>query len=491
MLRRVQIGDKIGDYQIVGFLGAGGMGQVYHGIHSKINRPAAIKILSTVTENSTFTERFFNEARLQSSLQHPNIATLYDFQEIDGRLVIFMEFADGECLDDLIKRRSFTVEDALRTFESICDAVAFIHGNGIVHRDIKAQNIKLTSDRKVKLLDFGIAKDDASMKLTKADGVIGTPTYLAPEQLMGKGAGPLTDIWALGVLLYEMLTGSSPFKGDNLGDLLSQITTGSYELPEKLNPAVSPAVSQIVAKCLKKDPEERYKSVDEVLASVRETLGTKNKPSFFGFRKSPPSSAKDAYQPAAANPGAPIAAPAPELSGQTGKEESRNRKLPLPLVAVGSFVGMLMLFGIIGITIWATRDSGSNVGAANSNTGQGPIKPAGNARGNTQPSNNSPSADGSAVNSSRNGGIAAPKPGSNWKLIRVTVETAEGPAQVYRNGVLVGSTPFELEGTEGETIELTLKREGYEDENVRFDVMERKLVNTYSLKRKRPDKIND
>src|SRR5690606_5831193 len=133
MSRRLENGEMIGDYRIVGFLGAGGMGSVYHGIHTKIDRPAAIKVLSNPSDGSTFKQRFFNEARVQSSLHHPNIATLYDFQEsADGNdLFIVMEYVDGDTLDVLIDQRRFAVEDALLTFKSICEAVKFIHENNI------------------------------------------------------------------------------------------------------------------------------------------------------------------------------------------------------------------------------------------------------------------------------------------------------------------------------------------------------------------------
>ena len=257
MSKRFQIGDRIGEYDIVGFLGAGGMGTVYHGVHAKINRSAAIKILSEVAINSTFKERFFNEARLQSSLHHPNIATLYDFQESGDVLFIVMEYVDGETLDALISRRYFAVEDALVTFESICDAVAFIHSNDIVHRDIKPQNIKLASNGMVKLLDFGIAKGSFSHGLTRVGGVIGTPNYLAPEQLSGEPATARSDIWALGVLFYAMLTGVEPFNGENLAELYGQIKESKFVEPEKLNPVVPAEVSRIVSSGIKKTPKRQ------------------------------------------------------------------------------------------------------------------------------------------------------------------------------------------------------------------------------------------
>ena len=186
MSKRFQTNDLIGEYRVTSFLGEGGMGEVYLGVHEKLGRKAAIKILGAASSDESFKTRFFNEARLQASLHHPNIATLYDFKEQDEQLLIFMEFVDGESLEDIIERRSFTIEETLTVFAAICEAVEYIHKNGIVHRDLKSQNVKLTTSGAVKLLDFGIAKDGSSHGLTQAGGVIGTPNYLSPEQLDGK-----------------------------------------------------------------------------------------------------------------------------------------------------------------------------------------------------------------------------------------------------------------------------------------------------------------
>ena len=464
----LRVGEKIGDYSILGFLGAGGMGEVYQGVHTKINRLAAIKVLYHRADNTTFITRFFNEARLQSSLQHPNIAALYDFQEINRQLYIFMEFADGESLEELIKRRAFTIEDALKTFLSICEAVAFIHRHGIIHRDIKAQNIKLTSIGTVKLLDFGIAKDSASQRLTKEGGIIGTPNYLAPEQLAGKEASPQTDIWALGVLFYEMLTGSEPFKANTFGELYSQITTGSFELPEKLNPAVPPAVSQIITKCLEKNLASRYRTVDEILKSLQSVLRREKSPSvfslkrFIGFapKKSSETAAGNNYQIQSLDYDTPQ--PTPTL----------KKKSPFAVVIIASALAVLLLFGAIGFVIWSmgSSDSNSNTVAIKKTITPLPVV--------SKPTN--PIGAQSATNANSIGRQSA----TNANLIKVRVETNEGSAQVFRDAQIVGNTPFDVIGSEGETVKLTLKREGFEDQVVSIDITGRRGVFTFSLKRK-------
>jgi serine/threonine-protein kinase len=460
MMRRLQVGEKIGDYSIVGFLGAGGMGEVYQGVHTKINRAAAIKVLSNYANNPMFITRFFNEARVQSSLQHPNIAALYDFQEINNQLYIFMEYADGERLEDLIARRAFTVEDALKTFESICEAIAFIHRNGIVHRDIKAQNVKLTSTGTVKLLDFGIAKDAASQRLTKIGGLIGTPHYLAPEQLAGKEGSPQTDIWALGVLFYEVLTGSEPFKSDTFGELHSQISNGNFEAPEKLNPAVSRQVSQIVARCLEKKPQDRYQTVDEILADVRQVLRREKPHPAFSLKRLAGFSQNSASENQTGN-NSQNRSPGYDSLGQNS---SSQKTFPYAVVAITSVGAVLLMFGVVGLGIWAVSSSDTNtvsntILVQNSSTPK-PI-------------------------SSRNAKPAREQNGFNAEVTRVRLDTNEGSAQVFRNNQLVGATPFEVEGRDGETVIVTLKREGYESQDVPVDITTRRKVVTVSLKPKR------
>jgi serine/threonine protein kinase len=276
MPHRLQINDTIGEYRITGFLGEGGMGVVYRGVHEKLGRPTAIKVLASACNDPSFKSRFMNEARLQAGLHHPNVATLYDYREYGDELAIFMELVDGDSLDELVDRRAFTVDEALTVFASICEAIAYLHENGVLHRDIKSQNAKLTSAGTVKLLDFGIAKDASSLGLTQTGGVIGTPNYLSPGQFQGKPATPQTDIWALGILLYEMLTGQLPFRGSTLGELVAKIVQGDYIAVDNLNPAVPPRVANIVRKCLKKDPSARYSSTRLLLTDIRTFLDSKS-----------------------------------------------------------------------------------------------------------------------------------------------------------------------------------------------------------------------
>ena len=203
MSRTFLVNQTIGEYRIESFLGAGGMGEVYRAVHGKIGRVAAVKVLTQATQSAGFRERFSNEARIQASLQHPNIATLYDFCEVAGQPCIIMEYVDGETIADrLAAHGPPSTLEAAYIFEKVVEAIDYIHRHGIIHRDIKSNNVKISSTGQVKLLDFGIAKGQTSPGLTEVGSVVGTLHYLAPELIRGGVADARGDIWALGVLLY-------------------------------------------------------------------------------------------------------------------------------------------------------------------------------------------------------------------------------------------------------------------------------------------------
>ena len=236
----VLLHSSIGDYRLVDFVGAGGMGEVYRAIHLKLGRVVAIKVLTQGDRTPNLIERFHNEARLHSRLQHPRIATLHDFLEVSGQTCIVMEYVDGQSLDEHIKLAGrLPAPDALRIFRGIVEGVVYIHSNGIIHRDIKSNNIKITAGGEVKLLDFGIARADSSPKLTVVGDVVGTFQYLSPEQLTGGTADLRSDIWALGVLLYEMLSGDVPFDATSIGALYEKITRSDYQPASTYNLSVS------------------------------------------------------------------------------------------------------------------------------------------------------------------------------------------------------------------------------------------------------------
>jgi serine/threonine-protein kinase len=260
---------QIGEYQITEYLGAGGMGEVYRAVHTKLGRVAALKVLSRTETQPNLVERFHNEARIQASLQHPGIATLYDYVECNGHPCIVMEFVDGLTLDAMLRVNGVPpLAETLRIFQAVVAAVAYMHQHNTIHRDIKANNIKVTTIGAVKLLDFGISKSAATPQFTEVGNVIGTWQYLAPEQIFSGVSDARSDVWALGVLLYELLTGALPFEATTLGSLSEKIKRAEYLTPSVLNQSVPPGLEAILAKCLRKTPMERYASAQELLRDL-------------------------------------------------------------------------------------------------------------------------------------------------------------------------------------------------------------------------------
>jgi serine/threonine protein kinase/serine/threonine protein phosphatase PrpC len=261
---------SVGAYRLIDYLGAGGMGEVYRAVHASLGRVVAIKVLSATGQTASLLERFRNEARIQSTLHHPNVVSLYDFLELGGRPCIVMEYVDGQTLDDRIHREgALAIDEALRLFQEIASAVAYLHGRGIVHRDLKSNNIKLTEAGHAKLLDFGLARSAATPKLTATGHVVGTLEYMAPEQLAQQPADQRSDIWALGVVLYEMVTGRLPFEAQNVSDLMRRIIMAEYFPATAVNQALPKGVDAVIASCLKRNPDDRVGSVDALLATVR------------------------------------------------------------------------------------------------------------------------------------------------------------------------------------------------------------------------------
>lgn len=266
------LNSTIGDYHLVDFLGAGGMGEVYRAVHAKIGKVVAIKVLTSQARHGEggLSERFINEARIQARLHHPGIATLYDYSEVSGYPCIVMEYIGGQTLDEVVRAHgSLSSAQALKIFQAVAEAVAYIHSHNIVHRDIKSNNIKIGPAGEVKLLDFGIAKSDSSPNLTLKGDVIGTLKYMSPEQLKGGNADARSDVWSLGVLFYEMVAGDVPFQADTIGALFEQIKNGDYARLSAFDSSISRDVELLIARCLKKNPAHRYRTVEELLEDVR------------------------------------------------------------------------------------------------------------------------------------------------------------------------------------------------------------------------------
>jgi serine/threonine protein kinase/Tfp pilus assembly protein PilF len=260
------IGQTISHYKILEKLGSGGMGVVYKAEDSKLQRNVAIKFLPPeLTRDPESKERFVKEARAASALDHPNICTIYEIGETkDEQLFIAMAYYDGENLKSKIERAPLTVEKAVDLGLQLSRGLSKAHAQGIIHRDIKPANIMITDDGLVKILDFGLAKLSDHSKVTQTGTTYGTTSYMSPEQTKGEAVDHRTDIWSLGVVLYEALSGKRPFKGDYGQAVVYSILNEDPDSVSDLRSDIPAELGEIVNRCLDKDPANRFKSLDEL-----------------------------------------------------------------------------------------------------------------------------------------------------------------------------------------------------------------------------------
>jgi len=280
----LQSGEKLGPYEVLSAIGAGGMGEVYRARDNRLNRVVAIKVLSgQLSSRPDLHERFEREARAISALQHPNICTLHDIGEKDGTSYLVLEFVEGEPLDQRIAKGRLPIDQVLRYAAEIADALDKAHRQGIVHRDLKPSNVMLTKSG-AKLLDFGLAKlqekastlsnpaTDITMATSKLTGegmLVGTFQYMAPEQFEGKEADCRTDIFALGTLIYEMATGKAAFEGKSRASLIAAILQSEPQPISELHPMTPPALQRVVKRCLAKDPDDRWQNAGDLASELR------------------------------------------------------------------------------------------------------------------------------------------------------------------------------------------------------------------------------
>ena len=262
------IEQTISHYRILEKLGEGGMGVVYKAQDTKLDRIVALKFLpSHVSVNAETKARFLQEAKAAAALNHPNICTIYGVDESDGKMFIAMEYIEGGTLRE--KLPYARIDDAVTVAIQIGEALQEAHSKGIVHRDIKADNIMLTSKGQAKVMDFGLAKLKGSLKLTKTSSTVGTLGYMAPEQIQGGEVDSRSDIFSFGVLLFEMLTGRLPFRGEHEAAMVYSIVHEQPELLTKYIPDAPSGLTHVLGRALEKDPEDRYQSAADMVSELR------------------------------------------------------------------------------------------------------------------------------------------------------------------------------------------------------------------------------
>jgi TolB-like protein len=278
--KELVIGSRLGPYEILARIGAGGMGDVYRGSDTKLGRSVAIKVLPPgFVGDPERLSRFQREARMLASLNHPNIVTIHSFEEIDGLHFLTMELVDGQPLKGLIPKGGLPVDRILDIAAAISDALAAAHEKGIVHRDLKPANVMVTEQGRVKVLDFGLAKeileansDEATLapdEYTKVGVIVGTPAYMSPEQVEGRMVDHRTDIFSLGTLLYEMATGQKPFQGRSSAELASAILRDNPKPVREMRAELPEGLEGVIQRCLEKSAADRFPSARELHNGLR------------------------------------------------------------------------------------------------------------------------------------------------------------------------------------------------------------------------------
>jgi eukaryotic-like serine/threonine-protein kinase len=327
-----------GRYRVLRKIGAGGMADVWLAEDTHLQRQVALKVLHKhFAQDREFVARFQREAESAAGLQHPNVVAVYDRGDFDGVNYIAMQYVEGPTLKQLIDR-GLTPEQAVPLVRQVLEAARFAHRNGIVHRDLKPQNVIISADGVAMVTDFGIARAGLS-EITQTGSVMGTPQYLSPEQAQGYEVTPVSDLYSVGVLLYEALTGRVPFEGESAVAVAMKQVSEVPQRPSSINPQVSPALDAVVMRALEKEPGERFQSADAFIAALDAAIKDPGGPGTADFAALPPV----------------VAVPVDDGVQDDEEEERKKRRrkwLIAALVAVllGALIGLLL-----------TRDSSTDV----------------------------------------------------------------------------------------------------------------------------------
>ncbi len=312
-----EIGQQVGDYQIVSMLGVGGMGRVYRVRNVISDRTEAMKVLlPDLVAEPDLANRFISEIRMLASFDHPNIAQLHTAFQVDNQLVMMMEFVEGSTLEQIAKQGPIPQSDVINYIQQVLSALSYAHGRGVVHRDIKPANIMVTSQGTVKLMDFGIAKSRTEQDLTRPGTTMGSLYYMSPEQVRGGTVDARSDIYSVGVMMYELLAGRRPFVADSAYEILNQQCNVVPQPPLEVNTQLPPPLSDLIVCAMAKDPANRFQNAQALANALRQVAAMQNDPTKREEAAYAPV-AFPAAQPAAQG-FAPVASAAPLIQPSSG-----------------------------------------------------------------------------------------------------------------------------------------------------------------------------
>jgi serine/threonine-protein kinase len=350
----MQIPAVVGKYELLEFLG-GGMSHVYRARDTIIERPVVVKLLTPeACQDQEAKARFLQEAKLAGNIQHENIVSVFDFGEHDGRPYIVMEYLRGEDLRNAIRGgRTGSMLDRMKIALQIAEALDYVNSRGIVHRDIKPENVNIDPNGKVKLMDFGIAKT-ADLSLTKTGMTMGTPYYMAPEQVAGRPATAQVDIYAYGMVLFELLTGSRAINGDNIEQVLFQILNQPLDPTPMVNAGATPELRALVLRCVEKKPEDRppnFRVISEELRALMAGVSIeRTEPLETHSAKTQPVRTVSPVE--AVQSSAPMAAPPPAAIVEMPREAQQKSSSPMGLWVT---IAVVVIAGVGGAVWWSMQ----------------------------------------------------------------------------------------------------------------------------------------
>ena len=348
--------EQIGRYRIIGELGRGAMGVVYHATDPAIGRSVAIKTIRILDINDTerrdkLRERLFREARSAGVLSHPNIVTIYDMDETEGLAYIAMAYVNGPTLEKILESDApLSGANMLRILRQTALGLDYAHGRGIIHRDIKPANIMTDEDGAVKITDFGIAKITAVTSMTQTRTVVGTPNYMSPEQVQGLAVDGRSDQFSLAVIAYEILTGERPFQGEHLSTIVYRIVAEQPPEAHQINGTLTPQIHEVLSRGLAKKPEDRYPTCSTFVGALEmacaESRGWKTVTAS-GAAALPTS----AVEPVAGTAAIPVAVSAPDRFSASDTFEKQHRR---PSILAPLLMSVLVVLGVGGVILWQT-----------------------------------------------------------------------------------------------------------------------------------------